>query len=1406
MKKKILKSFALFLAASMIFGSVPVTAQPASAAQTIKTGDKRVSPKKDTDNTYAEGEAIVLYNTRNAKATLNAISSMDKSADIVKSYDFEPSGSVAKAASALSNGGITVALVKSETLSTEALIEKLKKNNNVKYAEPNFRIQATDAADYSKFQWALDNRGQNGGTAGLDVNADAVSTDSDDTTRVVAIVDTGIDYTHPDLANVIWNNPCSSSKFKGEHGYDFINYDEDPIDDNGHGSHCAGIIAASAGDNAGISGVATASNIKLMGLKILDDMGYGYGMEAVGAYNYIYKAQQEGISVVAINNSWGGGGESEILAQLIDLVGENGALSVCAAGNSAENIDYAFTTPASIDSPYIISVAASNENDELATFSCYGENSVDIAAPGTNILSTVSYPVFNPGIYDNTDEMCYIYEDFSDVTLVKTVSDNNYIDEISENSVDNALAYGVNCYDGTGIVSVNSVSNVFFGEKDDNSASLEFTIKDAKEMDQYYLLFPYTVKEDNENHSASVTATVTGPSGMENFDPDSFFNFLSALYICDAPFTEEDGYMEDDEIILNAMDITESNNYWIHATGNIGSVSKGETRALAVQVYAAVDGDYTVHLDNFGISNSDVTLDQMGQYDYYNGTSMATPHVTGAVAALSNAYPDEYASSIKARLLASARKSEALEGYVSTGGVLDLSTSDQPGASVEQVYMAEENIITIIGSFLDGASVTINDTPVTPIEQTEDYILIDGTDYLNKYITICVTKGESSFSRSYTFAGGQPFNYDTCIEETLGNSSITSDGDSFYITETGTGFVSIGTPLRKEDETSLSWNTSYWGITPGLFGPEYQYCVEGSIETLTDSVYANGKLWTVTKLDVGYSEATALLCFDTNEMYWDYVAEIPEELTDVEGFSIASYNNAIYLLGGYDHNACALSKNVYKYDFATGSWTTAPSLPEGRIYAKALQSGDKLVVTLGGSDNDTAFQNLIFDGKTWTTSKETVLLSNLTCLDYDDSVIVIANGQVGTVDGGLVYTDCFAEGLGDTYTYNINSDSYAGTGYSLNSSQLAYTQLYATTVQNELYVIYESADSYYDEEWDEYYGSSELLSIPVDTGFVNVIDNSDDGATITNYGYRIPGDTVPVNWELYDEDYFFKDITASEGTIIKPSEESDMYHYTVPAKPTAESISLGVRTGAYVTDVVLPENLLIAQGESITLTPEITPANAENKNLIWESSNPSVVSVDQTGKLTASKDAAVDTDVVITVKTEDRGLIMSELSVVITAKTPEATQPTQPEAPKEVKPAVGSKKTIKKCTYKVLTNSDSSKTVAFVSLNNKKATSISVPATVKIDGKTFKVTKIEKNAFKDCKKLKTVKIGKNVTSIGKNAFKNCSKLNKIKVYSKKITTIGTNKINKKVTIDVPNTMKKKYQKLFKKAGYKGTVK
>jgi subtilisin family serine protease len=187
---------------------------------------------------------------------------------------------------------------------------------------------------------------------------------------VVAVVDSGIDHTHPDLAANIWTDPID-----GVHGADFVSNDWDPSDDNGHGTHVAGIIAATGNNNLGLVGVALES--KLMALKGLDATGLGY----TGALaDSIIWATDRGADV--INMSWGGPARSPWIEEAIDYAYQHGVVLVVSAGNS--NKDLSNFYPAS--SRYVITVSAYDVNDKKDPRSNFGQK-LDVAAPGVDILS-----------------------------------------------------------------------------------------------------------------------------------------------------------------------------------------------------------------------------------------------------------------------------------------------------------------------------------------------------------------------------------------------------------------------------------------------------------------------------------------------------------------------------------------------------------------------------------------------------------------------------------------------------------------------------------------------------------------------------------------------------------------------------------------------------------------------------------------------------------------------------------------------------------------------------------------------------------------------------------------------------------------------------------------------------------
>jgi thermitase len=308
-----------------------------------------------------------------------------------------------------------------ESRGVQNTINALMANDDIEYAEPNFIYTTIRDRDFlSELAveedsevataptndpmigklWGLNNTGKNDpsgktGVKGVDVNAYAAwdKYKSGDKAVKIAVIDTGIDYTHPDLKNNMWTNEAEANGKPGVdddgngyvddiHGYDFANNDGDPKDGHSHGTHCAGTIAAEHNNGKGVAGVM--SEATLVAVKFLTDKGSGTTEGAIKSIDYATK-----IGVDIMSNSWGGGGFSKALKESIDRANEAGIIFTAAAGNSASNNDSRANYPSNYDVDNIIAVAAHNAQNRLASFSCYGAKTVDVAAPGRNILSTV---------------------------------------------------------------------------------------------------------------------------------------------------------------------------------------------------------------------------------------------------------------------------------------------------------------------------------------------------------------------------------------------------------------------------------------------------------------------------------------------------------------------------------------------------------------------------------------------------------------------------------------------------------------------------------------------------------------------------------------------------------------------------------------------------------------------------------------------------------------------------------------------------------------------------------------------------------------------------------------------------------------------------------------------------------
>lgn len=280
-------------------------------------------------------------------------------------------------------------------------IEALYRSGSVVYAEPDYRVHAARLPNDPDFHqlWGLHNTGQSGGTADADIDAPAAwDTRSAAYGVVVGVLDSGVDYTHPDLVANMWTNPNeipgngidddNNGYVDDIHGIDRYNADSDPMDDNGHGTHVSGTIGARGNDGNGIAGVAW--RVQIMALKFLDSDTYGYASEAVALINYAIaiKAANQYPAMI-LNNSWGGSDYLRTLDDAIKAAGDAGILFVAAAGNDGVDTDVHSDYPSSYAQPNIISVGASDHDDQPAGFSNRGCASVDLFAPGVDIYSTL---------------------------------------------------------------------------------------------------------------------------------------------------------------------------------------------------------------------------------------------------------------------------------------------------------------------------------------------------------------------------------------------------------------------------------------------------------------------------------------------------------------------------------------------------------------------------------------------------------------------------------------------------------------------------------------------------------------------------------------------------------------------------------------------------------------------------------------------------------------------------------------------------------------------------------------------------------------------------------------------------------------------------------------------------------
>ncbi|MBN2692433.1 MAG: S8 family serine peptidase, partial [Burkholderiaceae bacterium] len=299
-------------------------------------------------------------------------------------------------------GVMVVEIAEHNKRSLGRAIETLYRSGAIEYAHPDFIVKTQKTPNDTDFGvlWGLHNTGQTGGVADADIDAPEAWNKRIGSrgSVVVGVIDSGVDYTHPDLKPNMWANPGEipgngiddegNGYIDDVYGIDAYNADTDPMDDNGHGTHVSGTIGARGNNNSQVVGVNWTADI--MALKFLGASGSGSTSDAITLIDYAIDTKARyAMPRMVLNNSWGGGGFSPALEAAIAASRDNGILFVAAAGNDNTDNDVFPHYPSSYDVDNIVSVGSTDAMDYRSWFSNYGCSSVDIFAPGSDILSTV---------------------------------------------------------------------------------------------------------------------------------------------------------------------------------------------------------------------------------------------------------------------------------------------------------------------------------------------------------------------------------------------------------------------------------------------------------------------------------------------------------------------------------------------------------------------------------------------------------------------------------------------------------------------------------------------------------------------------------------------------------------------------------------------------------------------------------------------------------------------------------------------------------------------------------------------------------------------------------------------------------------------------------------------------------
>ncbi len=896
---------------------------------------------------------------------------------------------------------------------TEELLKSFQGREDVEIAEPDYIITIDAVPDDTEFEqlWALENTGQEvdeeTGTAGADISAPAAwdRLSDSDATVIVAVIDTGVDYTHEEIAANMWTNDAELNGTAGvdddDNGYvddiygiDTCNGDGDPYDDHYHGTHVAGTIAAVTDNGTGIAGI-TWNRAKVMALKFLSASGSGATSAAVECIEYLLEMNdREENNIVVMNASWGSDSPSDTLKAVLETAADAGIILAAASGNDTRDCDGEQKHyPSSLDVANIISVAATNQNDRLAYFSSYGASEVDIAAPGTNILSAI------PG---------------GGYTAVST---DPFYDGME---------------DGDGLW-------------DMDASTGQWAISDEKVFDDTYAWSdsPGGDYEYGEMGVEKNWCLVSKPIDLSaEADKNLMLGFV--LYKDLLPDSTACGKKDTFYVEVSGDD----GDTWTTLAGHSGSDPDWKTYSYAIPAdlvtetfrirfrldiwpNGSADG---IYLDEVGIGEANA----MGAFKFANGTSMATPHISGAIALMAALFPDEGMDERISRLLNSSDRLDILKGNLASDGRLNLDAALDPDLPLSPVVktfeLTGDRTISIEGRFfgdesgrimfhdasdpdngLDGQVTAWSDTAVT----------VEKPAYSGGYFYVIDSDGNRSGRRPMKVSLWGDKN-EAQNKRDSGTACLV-DGKIYSFG----GFAGGNNALR-------SWEV----YTPQTDTWEYPYgnWMLKNRAHLTSTVL-DGKIYIIggytTVGDGGNVDLVSV--FDAQERSFTQVESLPEAIC--LAWAVTA-NDKIYLTGGIDDDDNALA-TIYTFDPDAGEGTkwqalsTAMTTPRFAHGAVALE--DKIYIFGGLEDWE--------DEEVYLSTGEILDLSTGTVSAMADMPIALARFGVAC-DGRYIYA---VGGTNNDFWYTpkdvvLRYDTKTDTWSSLPDRQLTQGKLAAPAV------------------------------------------------------------------------------------------------------------------------------------------------------------------------------------------------------------------------------------------------------------------------------------------------------------------------------------------------------------------------